>query len=469
MMTIMQRQTDYIRRVRDFRTGIFDRIRSKDSRSVWLTFSLADVKQVVIINAGPRSGSSLLFSILRKFPGFYSPSGENVPFYRLHGFLSDTFPSDEIPPEFIRQGRYSRGLSRDFLSDFSIEISPDDIFNSERLFEQYVDDLCLRFVLQWPQVDFQYTSLQKDIRKAFEIYRKRHIGFNREKFYLDLLEVLCNKYKVINPYYYDLPGGMIKKRFPKIGIPGGPPNEVIMIEEPPFILLSPRKKVGTVDLRNRTLLLKSSTDSYRLRFIPMIFPNADIKIIYLVRNPASSMNGLFDGWLYRGFFSHNLLVYFTRKASATSPAELKITGYSDCYPWGKWWWKYDLPPGWQNHVQDRLEEICAFQWQASNRAIINYLKEEKKVYCLVRYEQIVRNLETRTREIKKILDFLGLDAGTSGCLKLDQLPVVQASQPPEPCRWKKRKEMIWRLLNHPQVAEISNELGYDKKKSEEWL
>ncbi|MDD5019292.1 MAG: hypothetical protein PHS61_02580 [Candidatus Omnitrophica bacterium] len=467
MVTLAERQTDQIRRVRDFRRAVFDRIRKNNRRLPGGASSLARVRKVAVILAGPRSGSSLLFSILRRHPCCYAPSGEITPFYKLNGLSADTNASDEIPPAFLRPGQCPGGLSDDLLSDLSTAASPRDIWNDEQVFEQYVDDLCLRLILQWPQAGFRPEALRTDILRALGFSRRRR-SFVVEEFYLDLLGVLAGKYRGVHPAYYDLPAALIKKRFPGLKIPAGPPHKTGMIEEPPFILLAPRKKTNAADLRERTLLLKTSTDSYRMPFMSVMFPNADIKIIHLTRNPAASVNGLYDGWRHHGFFSRNLRAADATVRSAI-PRGLEITGYSDRFAWGRWWWKYDLPPGWQDHVRDSLQEVCAFQWLASNRAILEYVRASGADFLRVRHEDVTRDARTRSRALKALLDFLGFGAASAGDLKLDKLPVVQATRPPEHYRWKKRREMIQPLCGLPDVAEISGALGYDIRHKEEWL
>jgi hypothetical protein len=451
----------YINNAVNFREKVFTEIAGEGADQVWLKASLKDVKRAVIINSAPRSGSSLLFAILRKISQFYSLSGEDVPFYKLNGISKDASLSDDIPVGFEGPGACTFGMSRDFLSDFSLANSGNDIFKSDRLLNQYINDLALRFPLQWPQVNFSYDVFINLARLAFNNYRTAHKGFLKEEFYLELLLLLKREYKVINPYYYDIPVSMVRRRFGGVKIPSGPPNPVIMIEEPPFILLSPGKKVNSLDLSGKTLLLKSSINSYRMRFIERLLPHADIKIIYLIRNPAASINGLYDGWLHRGFFSHNL--------KETGFKMLKISGYSDKFDWGKWWWNYDLPGGWQDYTRSKLEEVCAFQWHAANSRIQEYLHKSRKKYCLVRHENIVRSLGSRKQEIGSILDFVGIERRAMEQLGLDNLSVVQATKAPQPYRWKKRKSLLAPILNSPEIGKMAGLLGYDKKNIKEWL
>jgi len=464
-----EESVDYINKVINFRRDIFDKIASKNPDQIWLNSSLDEVKNVVIINSAPRSGSSLLFAILKDIPNLYSLSGESTPFYKLNGLSSDTFLSDEIPEKFKGVDTYVSGMSRDFLSDFSIASSQNNIFTDNKLLDQYINDLALRFPLQWPQIYFSYDVFRRLARQAFDAYSKNYQKFFKELFYLELLWFLRREYKTINPYYYDIPAEMIKKKFPALLVPLAPPNAVLTIEEPPFILLSPERKVAGRDLADKILLLKSSVDCYRMHFIETLLPNANIKIIYLVRNPTASINGLCDGWLHRGFFSHNLKLFLDKNKMDSRQKMLQISGYSDTYEWGKWWWNYDLPPGWQDYVHSKLEEVCAFQWYSANRAIQEYLNKGQKQYCLINYENIIKNLESRTNEIGKIANFIGIKGDVAKLLVLDKLPIVQATETPQLYRWKKRRDVLLPVLNSPEISEMSGRLGYDKDNIEEWF
>lgn len=455
---------DYISNANAFRNGIFNKFSSGHADLIWLNSSLKDIKRVAVIAAGSRSGSSLLFSILRRAPGVYSLSGESTPFYKLNGLSLGAFSSDEIPQDTVISEDQWRGLSRDFLSDSASDSNETDILPAEETLDRYIDELALRFCLEWPAVSFSCEVFGRLARRAFRVYTKAHSKFSREEFYLELLWMLRQEYDVINPYYYDIPAVLIQNRFPGLEIPCGPPSRDIVIEEPPFILLSPRKKMQKADLSGKMLLLKTSADCYRMPFLETIFPGADFKIIHLTRNPVASINGLYDGWLHRGFFSHNLSAALKSRNSM-----LKIAGYSERYEWGKWWWKYDLPGRWEDYTQKRLEEVCAFQWCCSNKALLEYFKKSRKEYYRVRYEDIIGGLESRKEEIEGIVKFLGINVDAVGLLGLDKLAVVQATDDPQPYRWKKRKDLLLPLLNDPQLSGISEELNYSTENIKEWF
>lgn len=451
----------------DFRRSIFDKLEREDPDWIWLKCSLRDVRRVVIIVSASRSGSSLLAAVIKRIPGIYSLSGESIPFYKLNYFSSVAFESDKSIPEAPVKPEQYFNLSRDFLSDFSMSLNQGHIFKDDNLINQYIDDLVLRFPLQWPLARFSYPVFRRLAAQAFDAHRNNHQEFCKEEFYLELLWLLRREYKTINPYYYDIPKDMIMRKFPGLRVPSGPPNDILTIEEPPFILLSPGSKVNRDDLVDKTLLLKTTVDCYRMHFVESLFPNAQIKIIYLIRNPLSSINGLYDGWLHRGFFSHNLR--FSLAGKNLRREILEISGYSGRYEWGNRWWNYDLPMGWEAYTKKSLEDVCAFQWYSANRAIQEYFNKMKKQYCLVRYEDIVKSLESRINEMGRIIDFIATRHDVIKQLRLDRLPVIQATEAPEHFRWRIRKDMLMPLLEYTRISEMCSRLGYGRDAMREWL
>jgi hypothetical protein len=148
---------------------------------------------------------------------------------------------------------------------------------------------------------------------------------------------------------------------------------------------------------------------------------------------------------------------------------LRISGYSGRGEWGKWWWNYDLPPGWQEYTDKSLEEVCAFQWYSANAAVRKYLQKSQDKYCLIRYENMIGSFILRKREINKIINFMKLDPAVIESVELHKLPVVQATAAPRAYRWVKRKNMLRPLLDDPGLAQMSAQLGYCKNNLKEWL
>ena len=445
--------------IKRFRNEILDRRQDIPL----LQRSLADVKRVVIINSSSRSGSSLLYALLRRLPQVYALTGEAAPFYKLNTCLDGFNPhhSDRIPTERIDDVIDLGGIARDFFADLSLSGTESGHIDVDG----YIDDLMLRLSLQWTDVEFDPAILRNCISHSFERYASENQVFNTEGFYLKLLEQLISIWPQINPFYYDIGTDKVALHFPFLEIPTGPPATRFTIEEPPFVLLLPRCRPSAADLTEKILLLKSTVDCYRMNLVERLFPHADIRIIHLVRNPAATINGIYDGWHHRGFFSHNLEHNF----NSGRLDRLRIKGYSDLYPFGATWWNFDLPEGWQSVADRDLVEVCAFQWYSANSEILENLARGRQACCRVHFEDIIRSAVSRSGEFERILDFMGLPVEQAARLGLDVLPVVQSTLPPQLYRWKKREDMIARVLNAPRISDMAQLIGYDTGSMEAWL
>lgn len=467
MNHLAEEQSLYINKVSKFREEVFDRAAARHEGGVWLKAGLKDVRRLAVIASAPRSGSSLLFAAMRMFPEVYALSGEEVPFYKLNGLSSDAFPSDEVPSGVRASWKGGEAFSRDILGDLSFDANPDDILKDPLQREQYTDDLVLRFSMQWPAIDFSYDGFKRLADNALSAHLAWQKGFDKEVFHLELIKALRTVYNGIDPYYYDIPEDKVGAAFPGLARPSNPPNDVLMIEEPPFILLKPARKATENDLASKTLVLKSTVNSYKMDFVRELFPNARISVIYLTRNPGASINGLYDGWLHRGFFSHNLRAF--SDPGGSDFRGLGIKGYSDIREYGKWWWKYDLPPGWRECSGKRLEEVCAFQWRASNTAILKHLAEARPGCLRLKCEDIIRGSESRLVALKTVEVFLGFESGSASNAVIGGFPVVQATEPPERFRWMKKKDMLMPALEDEAVAGLASELGYSGERHDSWL
>lgn len=416
-----------------------------------------EISKVVLIMAGSRSGSSLLFELLRNSEQLLSLSGEHTPYYKIRGysFPFESFRSDSIDLTQLGVDQNPLALARDLISDLRVGAEGENFD-----FEEYAHSLIVRLSMQWTQLFLPYQEWMKHIRKAYKLYLLKYKTWNTKYFFIELLKCLCQEYPAINPYYYDIARELIEQNFPQYSCPEGPPNPDFCIEEPPFITLSPYRRPTAGEIRTKPLLMKASVDAYRLSFVKQLFPKAEFKIIHLTRNPAAGTNGLYDGWLDRGFFSHNV----------EQVAHLSIPGYSDRFDFGKSWWNYDLPPNWEKMVEHPLEYVCGFQWYSANAAIVEAVaKEDKKNVLKVRAEDILASKTSRWLTLNKITKFLGMELDYSLQTCVETMPVVMATARPHPKRWVQRKDIIWPVVSQSPIAQLAHFLDYSLQQQEQWV
>jgi hypothetical protein len=377
-----------------------------------------------VILSAPRSGSSFLFHLLSRHPDFVSPLGEDTPFFRLMGLgWVDSFQqSDRIDPEGLDSStvrELARWILRDCAGGAQGQVA-DDVAARE---------ISCRLLLQWPE-------LCGDVEKLFDSVRKALRGPS-------LLEGLARELPGFRPELYDGASG------------ASPPERSYFLEEPPFVIPRPRprprRRAPVRDFEGKILLLKTSTNAYRIPLILRLFPKAEYRFILLSRNPMGSINGLIDGWRSGGFHSHRL----------DSITDLAIEGYTRPEAAStRVWWKFDLPPGWAVKTRASLPEVCSFQWTAANQAILEHRKLLGDA-LEIRYESLL-HLRNLGAELDGVLDLLGVSPYEHSELLKGRADSIMSVIPHASGRWKARREVLLPLLTEqPAVRETAEALGYD--------
>lgn len=340
-----------------------------------------DIRRVTALLAGSRTGSSFLFRALKQTGRFLSPTGEETPFYRRAGvgLFDGADYSDvvEAPP------------AEDILDRCGEELLDDCGLRDDHAPRGVLAaDFLRRAGLQYPKCRLTVPPKVRpgeDVRQAYIEWLAGQ-GFDTSLFETS----------------------------------GSGPNEVPRFEEPPFIAPEPRLPVSKDMAREIPLLLKTSTNIYRVPFLKALFPNAEFKFILLRRNPAATINALIDGWLSGAFQSYDV----------SSVLRLRIPGYpSDRF------WKFDLPPGWRDYAAKPLAEVAAFQWRSASDRL------DELSGLTVRYEDLLSDLDG---ELMRILDFSGAErrVGTA----FDPAEAVASVRAPRAGKWKERAAIIRPLV-----------------------
>ncbi|WP_329619497.1 sulfotransferase [Streptomyces sp. NBC_01255] len=250
----------------------------------------------------------------------------------------------------------------------------------------------------------------------------------------------------LQPHYYDVPLKALQERFPG-DVPVGPPTTRDggeLDEITPFCFPPRGPRPTEAELTDGIRLVEKSIQScFRIPFLQALYPDA--KYVFVVRDPRTSIGSLMDAWLNpRMFFSYPV------------PVPLRIKGYSDVFPWGKQWWNLSLPPGWQDWVDLPLAEVCAHNWLAHNRAVLDAAQALAPTgnSVLVRYEDVKTDPVATMEAVAEAVDLPFADAWGRR-----DLPVVMTQTVPDPDKWLRHESEIRKVL--PLVGDLAKEAGYD--------
>jgi hypothetical protein len=167
-------------------------------------------------------------------------------------------------------------------------------------------------------------------------------------------------------------------------------------------------------------LEKTPKNALRVSLLNAIFPDA--LFIYLYRNPRENISSMIEAWRSGRFVTYPAL-----------PGRNKP-------------WSLLLPPGWQAFHDAPVEEIAAFQWRATNEAILAELaKLDQSRWIAVSYGQQVNATE---ETVQKLCDFADvsaeniLQALSRGENKLSRYTVTA----PAADKWRANSEALARVM-----------------------
>ncbi|MES2161325.1 MAG: hypothetical protein V4476_09240 [Pseudomonadota bacterium] len=382
------------------------------------------VRRVVVILCNSRAGSSLVKHVLAEHPDIASLDGEMEPYLALTG-NSFGVHADSDAVGWLAQPDL---LADNIFAELSL---PSPILPP---LEQLKDRWRRRLLLQFPLL-FIDSAQRRKLNDALDISLQAH----KQQTESAILAAVFRD----QPWRMNFYDGQPPSSLRDFGLgPSGYYDEPLKIEEPPFVLpRSYRRRFTIDDAASKILLFKSPSDAYRIGMHEQLFPQADIQYIHLTRGYAQSVNGLMDGWLSpKGFFAHDM---------ARAGTTLRVGGYSDATPFGRRWWKFDLPPNWRQFIQSELGDVCLNQWLASNEAIL-----ASGVPALrVSFEDF---LDHPPAQLQRIGELLGL----SDLSLPAQLPVTMATDAPGALRWRKREQALLGMGQRPAVRAMMEQLGY---------
>lgn len=134
----------------------------------------------------------------------------------------------------------------------------------------------------------------------------------------------------------------------------------------------------------------------------------DAVFVFMLRNAAAAITSLVNAWLHPTWF-------FTYRVEQ----ELRVTGYSDRFEWGRHWWNVNLFPGWEELLDAPLHILCARQWEA---AILPMLAHGEELVAAGRATYVSYDaLVARPQEVLAgVAELAGLDVAAIAGRGLDQ-------------------------------------------------
>ena len=396
------------------------------------------LRTVVLLCSSSRGGSSITTEFLRQRDDILHLPAEINPL--LHQCISKQSPNgdellgEDCTPHISNQiwnalaeeiGTYQRGtLTDNDWNRFSMMLSK-------------------RLQWQWPSIQISHDAVQDAVQQSRHIlnntYNWMDIFVDKSLFHCVFIDILRkNAHPEIDPRWYDISDAMLDQFFEVDQL--GPliePKKII--EEPPFVLISPWKKPSLEDVKRKTLIIKTPSNAYRILFFRKLFERQKLHILHLKRDAQSSINGLIDGWRYkRGFHSH-ILENFVLEDEPSIPKHI---------------WKYDLPPNYQTYISNSsLADICAFQWLSAHEFILRHRHNVDGYHSLWFQDVIDHNIP--------ILDDLWKWLGVTKHIKMDpiqSLPLEMATCTPRQFRWFQRKSIINNLTLHKKIISLMKEL-----------
>ncbi|MER6010848.1 sulfotransferase [Streptomyces bluensis] len=397
------------------------------------------VRSVLVIASSSRGGSSMVTETLRASRALVHLQAEINPFLRLAGlgFPESGTGSDQLDAAHVAtltpaaRELLDEELARDVGTVADV---PDP--------EQFSLDVAWRFAVQWPTLSLDPLAVAARVRQMLPSTSP----WDPAAVTLTVLRDLHQQGVAVSPWYYDLPRDLLHRE--AFGTPSPRAPGQLIVEEPPFVLARPWRRAGSADLRDKTLVIKTPSNAYRLDFLRALFPNARLRVLHLTRNPAAAVNGLYDGWLHNGFHAHRV------------DTPLAINDYVERCEDNRWWWKFDLPPGWQNYTDAPLPHVCAFQWRSSHQAVLDALDRGGVDSLTLKFEDLISGPDRRTVSFERLSDWLGipLDGEFRQAVHHGIAPVVATARP-RAGRWQNRAGLIERTLDAPTLH-VAERLGY---------
>ena len=168
------------------------------------------------------------------------------------------------------------------------------------------------------------------------------------------------------------------------------------------------------------LLEKTPKNALRIPFLNELFPDA--LFVFLWRDPRENISSIMEAWRSGNWKTYNGLPDFDGP------------------------WSLILPPGWPAQRGRNLEEIAAFQWQATNDLLLDDLERlPPGRWCCVSYADVIAR---PSAVIERLCNFADIAFPGSVQARVSApLPLSRFTQtPPRAEKWRHNEEAVMRVL-----------------------
>lgn len=406
----------------------------------------AALRRAVIVVGSPRGGTSVVHRILRGAEDAVAPLGEHRFLFTLHGW---NFPDAGVMRECIEDVRAPCSTRRVLLEQVFHECWEDPIaYPTSEQRERFAWNWALRFRLQWPELDIELEWLVGRVCDVAMTTQRHDGAIDEHALTAALLRSLLDAGLPVNPHLYALNRHLRVSHFSDVPESSRTPTGLI-VEIPPFIVFGPRSRPR--DATARTLVLKASSDAYRVPTLIRLFEGWEMHWLHLTRNPLAAVNGLIDGWTHPGFWQHDL------SDLGLSRTDIDADGL----------WCFDIFPRWSSYIGRPLPDICAEQWRYPHSRIWANLDTDADI-VRVRFEEFTAGENRRRALVEHLIDALGMARGPRLMATSLDPPVVNATATPTRGRWRATRPWLISLIDDDRIAEMAAQLGYQPREAHTW-
>ncbi|NOR61558.1 MAG: hypothetical protein GQ535_03565 [Rhodobacteraceae bacterium] len=397
---------------------------------------------VCLVMGAPRGGTSAFKGALARHSDTLAMPGEHRLFFTL---AEQNFPDGrslneamQAPPDSETQ---SQILDLILTCSFS---GPEITRPDSREIERYALDWAMRLPLQWTSYDIDPEQVTTIVTNATARYLASGVD---DLIQLDqeVLAALQEGYPFIRAGLYD--GAKDTGGINWVNVR----NDISpIVEITPFVLPRPRQLKHS-KTRASVLLLKASSDPFRIPSLRALFEGRPMTMLRLTRNPLASVNGLLDGWAYPAFWQHDL------RAHSYMPDTLKG-------------WCFDLYPGWRDATQ--LSEVTVDQWRIPNEILqkAETAPAGNETWHSFAFEAFQSGTAGRTEMLCNAAIAMGLDPMEPQFAAAIAAPrQVNATVSPCAARWKQSRPELRTLATQPEISQLAKSMGYNCGDIDAWI